>query len=49
MGKITPDNFKILSDYDGYKKEFMQLNGFEIDGVNYSEDIDIEALKRLEP
>ncbi len=47
--KITPDNFKILSDYDGYKKEFMQLNGFEIDGVNYNEDIDIETLKRLEP
>lgn len=47
--KITPDNFKILSDYDGYKKEFMQLNGFEIDGVDYSEDIDVEALKRLEP
>lgn len=46
--KITPDNFKELSDYDGYRKEFMQLNGFEVEGVNYDTDIDIEALKKLE-
>ncbi|MFW2490310.1 enoyl-ACP reductase FabV [Clostridium chromiireducens] len=47
--KITPDNFKTLSDYEGYKEEFMQSNGFEINGVNYEEDIDIEILKNLEP
>lgn len=47
--KITTDNFKMLSDYEGYKKEFMQSNGFDIDGVNYEEDIDIEVLKKLEP
>ena len=47
--KITPENFDMLSDYEGYKKEFMQMNGFEIDGVDYEEDIDIEQLKRLEP
>ncbi|MDR5586110.1 enoyl-ACP reductase FabV [Clostridium aquiflavi] len=46
--KITPENFKILSDYEGYKREFMKLNGFEIDGVNYEENIDIETLKTLE-
>lgn len=46
--KVTPENFKTLSDYEGYKKEFMQLNGFEIDGVDYDEDIDIEVLKNLE-
>lgn len=45
--KITPDNFKELSDYDGYRKEFMQLNGFEVEGVNYDMDVDIEALKNL--
>lgn len=47
--KITPDNFKELSDYQGYKKAFMNLNGFEIEGVDYKEDIDIETLKSLEP
>lgn len=48
-GKINPDNFKTLSDYEGYKKEFMQSNGFEIEGVDYLEDIDIETLKKLKP
>lgn len=47
--KITPENFKVLSDYEGYKKEFMQLSGFEVEGVNYDEDIDIEVLKSLKP
>lgn len=47
--KITPENFNLLSDYEGYKKAFMQINGFEIDGVDYDEDIDIEELKKLEP
>lgn len=45
--KITPNNFKELSDYDGYRKEFMQLNGFEIEGVNYNADVDIELLRKL--
>lgn len=48
-GKITPDNFKIFSDYEGYKKDFMQLNGFYIDGVDYEEDVDIQVLKDLIP
>lgn len=47
LNKITPDNFKELSDYDGYRKEFMQLNGFEVEGVNYNMDVDIELLKNL--
>lgn len=46
--KITPQNFQKLSDYEGYKKEFMQINGFEVDGVDYDADIDIELLKKLE-
>lgn len=45
--KITPDNFKKLSDYDGYRKEFMQINGFEVEGVNYDMDVDMEVLKNL--
>lgn len=46
---ITPENFKILSDYEGYKREFMKLNGFEVEEVNYDKDIDIETLKTLKP
>jgi len=45
--KITPDNFKVLSDYDGYRKEFMQLNGFDVEGVDYNMEVDIELLRKL--
>lgn len=47
--KVTAENFMNLSDYKGYKKEFMQINGFEVEGINYDEEIDFEALKELIP
>ncbi|MCI6200358.1 MAG: bifunctional NADH-specific enoyl-ACP reductase/trans-2-enoyl-CoA reductase, partial [Proteobacteria bacterium] len=28
-----------LTDYDEYKKEFLELFGFGIDGVDYSADV----------
>ncbi|KHD37764.1 trans-2-enoyl-CoA reductase [Clostridium acetobutylicum] len=46
---ITPENFKELSDYKGYKKEFMNLNGFDLEEVDYGKDLDIELLRKLEP
>ena len=36
---VTTDNLFELTDYAGYKKEFMQLFGFEIDGVDYEADV----------
>ncbi len=39
-GQIDTDNLKSLSDFDGYKREFLQLFGFEIDGVDYDADVD---------
>lgn len=47
--KVTPENFKVLSDYAGYKKEFMQLNGFDVDTVNYDAEVNTEILKKLIP
>lgn len=49
MLKINPDNFIQLGDYDGYKTEFMRLNGFDVPGIDYQADIDPEALKALKP
>ena len=37
---INTENLKQLSDFDGYKKEFLQLFGFEVDGVDYDADVD---------
>ena len=37
---IDTDNLRQLSDFDGYKREFLQLFGFEVDGVDYDADVD---------
>ncbi len=44
VAKMNADNFKQIGDYQGLKQEFMQLNGFELDDVDYLADIDIEQL-----
>ncbi|MXZ74018.1 MAG: trans-2-enoyl-CoA reductase family protein [Gemmatimonadetes bacterium] len=40
---ITTDNFRVLTDYDAYKRGFRQLFGFEVDGVAYDEPVELEA------
>ena len=36
---INTDTLRQLSDFDGYKREFLQLFGFEVDGVDYDADV----------
>ena len=38
---INADNFKELTDMDGYWKDFYALFGFGVDGVDYSADVDV--------
>lgn len=49
MTKITPENFNTdLTGYAEFRREFMQLNGFEVPGV--SETVaDLESLQQLKP
>jgi enoyl-[acyl-carrier protein] reductase/trans-2-enoyl-CoA reductase (NAD+) len=37
--QINTDNLRELSDFDGYKREFLQLFGFEVDGVDYDAEV----------
>tara|TARA_E500000305_G_scaffold45264_1_gene35202 strand:+ start:140 stop:1330 length:1191 start_codon:yes stop_codon:yes gene_type:complete len=37
--KIDTDNLHELSDFQGYRREFLQLFGFEVDGVDYDADV----------
>ena len=37
---ISSDNLAQLSDFEGYKTEFLQLFGFAISGVDYEADVD---------
>ena len=37
--QVTTENLDELSDFDGYKSEFLRLFGFEIGGVDYEADL----------
>ncbi|QFU76728.1 trans-2-enoyl-CoA reductase family protein [Halioglobus maricola] len=37
---INTETLRELSDFAGYKREFLQLFGFEVDGVDYDADVD---------
>lgn len=38
--KVSDENIYQVTDYQGYKDEFLRLFGFGIDGVNYDEEVD---------
>ncbi len=40
--KITTENLNELSDYAGYQKNFLNLFGFELPGVNYEDDVEVD-------
>ena len=37
-------NFSTVGDYGGLKREFMQLNGFDFDNIDYNADIELDQL-----
>jgi enoyl-[acyl-carrier protein] reductase/trans-2-enoyl-CoA reductase (NAD+) len=42
-GQINTDTLTELSDFAGYKQEFLHLFGFEIDGVDYDAEVNPEV------
>ncbi len=40
--KVTTENLSDLSDFSGYRKEFLRLFGFGMEGVDYQSDTDTE-------
>jgi enoyl-[acyl-carrier protein] reductase/trans-2-enoyl-CoA reductase (NAD+) len=42
-GQINTDTLRELSDFAGYKHEFLQLFGFEVEGVDYEADVNPEV------
>jgi enoyl-[acyl-carrier protein] reductase/trans-2-enoyl-CoA reductase (NAD+) len=38
--QLDSQNLKQLSDLEGYKREFLQLFGFEVEGVDYEAEVD---------
>ncbi|EPR5024289.1 enoyl-ACP reductase FabV [Vibrio fluvialis] len=45
LSDMNGDNFKQVGDYAGFKAEFLRLNGFDFDNVDYDADIDLERYK----
>jgi len=41
--KVNDENLSELADLDGYKKDFLNLFGFDVDGVDYGEDVEIDV------
>lgn len=39
---ITTENLDSMSDYAGYQKNFLNLFGFELSGVDYDEDVEVD-------
>lgn len=45
--EITTENIDLLSDFDGYRTDFLKLFGFDFEGVNY--DAEVEPEVAIEP
>ena len=39
---VTTENLRDVSDFDAYQKEFLELFGFGLDGIDYSKDVEVE-------
>jgi enoyl-[acyl-carrier protein] reductase/trans-2-enoyl-CoA reductase (NAD+) len=40
---VTSENLKEISDWEGFKREFRQLFGFDVTGVDYDEPVEIDV------
>ncbi|KXF82124.1 enoyl-ACP reductase FabV [Enterovibrio coralii] len=49
MAEMTADNFQHVGDYQGYKQDFLQLNGFDFAGIDYDMPVDMAFLMSLRP
>lgn len=43
LEKVTTENLNELGDFAGFTKEFRQLFGFEVDGVDYQKPCEVEV------
>ena len=41
---ITTDTLPVLADVNGFKHDFRQLFGFEVEGIDYREPVEIDAV-----
>ena len=39
MDGVTEENIAERGDLEGYKHDFLNINGFDVDGVDYNKDV----------
>ncbi|CAH0529587.1 enoyl-ACP reductase FabV [Vibrio hippocampi] len=49
LAQMDANNFKRLGDFEGYYNSFLNLNGFGLEGIDYSKKLDLAALYELNP
>ncbi|WP_052879581.1 enoyl-ACP reductase FabV [Vibrio coralliirubri] len=49
LEKMDENNFQTLGDYQGFKEEFLQLNGFAQPSVDYRQKLNTEDFIKLKP
>ena len=45
MATITQENFAQIGDFNGYRHDFLATSGFDIEGVDYTADV--ESVERI--
>ena len=45
---VTADNLDTLTDFDGYRRAFLRMHGFEVEGTDYEADVDLMADMELQ-
>nr|WP_086939762.1 enoyl-ACP reductase FabV [Thaumasiovibrio occultus] len=49
LALMTAENFHTVGDYQGFKQTFLQLNGFEFEGVDYHQCWSLDDLQHWQP
>jgi enoyl-[acyl-carrier protein] reductase/trans-2-enoyl-CoA reductase (NAD+) len=49
MNRLTNDELLQLNGTKMFLRDFYQINGFEFDSIDYSKEVDIETLSKIQP
>ena len=45
---VTKDNLDTLTDFEGYRRAFLEMHGFEVEGTDYDADVDVMVAIELQ-
>lgn len=48
LNSVNNENVREITDIEGFVEDFMKINGFNFDNVDYDKDVDLKKLAKLE-